>query len=34
VGRSESQDEKDYEKLTATGEAFIYVVMSRLVARR
>jgi len=25
---------KDYEKLTATGEAFIYVAMSRLMARR
>ena len=25
---------KDYEKLTATGEAFIYVAMSRLMVRR
>ena len=25
---------KDYERLTETGEAFIYVAMSRLMARR
>jgi putative transposase len=25
---------KDYEKLTATSEAFVYVAMTRLMARR
>ena len=25
---------KDYERLTETGEAFIYVAMSRLMVRR
>ncbi len=34
VAGPEPQDEKDYEKLTATSEAFVYVAMTRLMARR
>jgi hypothetical protein len=34
VGRSEPQDEKDYERLPESSEAFIYVAMTRLMARR
>ena len=35
VARSEPQAElRDYEKLTATSEAFVYVAMMRLMARR
>jgi hypothetical protein len=34
VDRPESQVEKDYEKLAATSEAFVYVAMTRLMARR
>lgn len=31
---AEPQDEKDYERLAATSEAFVYVAMLRLMARR
>jgi hypothetical protein len=35
VALSEQEDElRDYERLPETGEAFIYVAMSRLMARR
>ena len=35
MDRSEQEDElRDYERLAATGEAFIYVAMSRLMLRR
>jgi hypothetical protein len=35
LDRSEQEDElKDYERLAATSEAFIYVAMSRLMLRR
>jgi hypothetical protein len=35
VARSEPQAEsKDYEKLTATSEAFVFVAMTRLMAAR
>ena len=35
LDRSEPQDElRDYERLTETSEAFIYVAMSRLMVRR
>jgi hypothetical protein len=35
VDRPESQVElRDYEKLAATSEAFVYVAMTRLMARR
>jgi hypothetical protein len=35
VDRPEPQAElRDYEKLTATSEAFVYVAMTRLMARR
>ena len=30
----EQEDEKDYERLPESSEAFIYVAMSRLMARR
>ena len=34
VDRADPQDElKDYEKLAETGEAFVFVAMSRLMAR-
>jgi transposase len=32
--RPKQKDEQDYERLTETSEAFIYVAMSRLMARR
>ena len=35
VDRPEPQVElRDYEKLTTTGEVFVYVAMTRLMARR
>jgi hypothetical protein len=35
VDRPEQEDElRDYERLTETSEAFVYVAMSRLMARR
>jgi hypothetical protein len=33
-GRIASQDEKDYERLCATGETFVYAAMTRLMAKR
>jgi hypothetical protein len=34
VDRSEPQDEKDYERLPESSEAFIYLAMTRLMVRR
>jgi hypothetical protein len=35
LDRAEQEDElRDYERLTATSEAFIYVAMTRLMVRR
>ena len=35
LDREEQEDElRDYERLTATSEAFIYVAMTRLMVRR
>ncbi len=34
VGQNRRMSKKDYERLTETGEAFICVAMTRLMARR
>jgi hypothetical protein len=34
VDGPEQEDEQDHERLTETSEAFIYLAMSRLMARR
>jgi putative transposase len=34
VGQNRRMSKEDYERLCETGEAFIYVVMTRLMVRR
>jgi hypothetical protein len=34
VGAEQEDEQKDYERLPESAEAFIYVAMSRLMARR